>query len=131
VLTGFLQGEDLAAIYAAADLFVFPSLTETFGQVVQEAMASGLPVVAMRAGGVADIVRHGVTGVLCQPDDREGWLGAIDLLLASPHLRREMGARARRQVEGCTWASVFDRLLARYARAIEGGEVTDVALGAR
>jgi glycosyltransferase involved in cell wall biosynthesis len=131
VLTGFLHGVDLAAVYATADLFVFPSLTETFGQVVQEAMASGLPVVAMRASGVPDIVRHGVTGVLREPDDHAGWLGAIDLLLASPHLRREMGARARHQVEGCTWTGIFDRLIARYALATEQGEVPNVAISAR
>jgi glycosyltransferase involved in cell wall biosynthesis len=83
-------------------------------------MASGLPVVAMRAGGVADIVRHGQTGVLCQPDDREGWLGAIDLLLASPHLRREMGVRARRQVESCTWEYVSGAL--RASDRAKGGD---------
>ena len=62
--TGTLTGEALAAMYASADLFVFPSQTETFGQVIQEAMASGLPVIAQRKGGPADLVRPGVTGYL-------------------------------------------------------------------
>ena len=65
---GYRSGEDLADHYAAADLFAFSSLTETFGNVVLEALASGLPVVALRAGGIGDIVRPGVTGFLLEPD---------------------------------------------------------------
>ena len=65
---GYRSGDDLADHYAAADLFAFSSLTETFGNVVLEALASGLPVVALRAGGVGDIVRPGVTGLLLEPD---------------------------------------------------------------
>ena len=65
---GYRSGDDLADHYAAADLFAFSSLTETFGNVVLEALASGLPVVALRAGGIGDIVQSGATGVLCAPD---------------------------------------------------------------
>src|SRR5258705_226516 len=64
---GYRSGDDLADHYAAADLFAFSSLTETFGNVVLEALASGLPVVALRARGIADIVRPGVTGLLLEP----------------------------------------------------------------
>ncbi len=64
---GYRTGDDLADHYAAADLFAFSSLTETFGNVVLEAMASGLPVVALRAGGVGDTVRPGETGFLVEP----------------------------------------------------------------
>ncbi|GAB4118292.1 MAG: hypothetical protein Fur005_22690 [Roseiflexaceae bacterium] len=63
---GYLHGQDLATAYASADLFVFPSDTETFGQVIQEAMASALPVVAARAGGALDLVRPGIPGA-CLP----------------------------------------------------------------
>src|SRR2546421_3988019 len=62
--TGYLQGEELASAYASADVFAFPSLTETFGQVVLEAMASGLPVAGLLAEGVCDLVSDGRTGYL-------------------------------------------------------------------
>ena len=66
---GYRQGEDLADHYAASDIFAFSSLTETFGNVVLEAMASGLPVVALRAGGVGETVQSGTTGILVEPSE--------------------------------------------------------------
>src|SRR5262249_54797757 len=66
---GELHGEALAAVFAAADIFGFPSTTDTFGQVLLEAGASGLPVVAAAAGGAVDLVRDGVTGILVRPND--------------------------------------------------------------
>ncbi len=68
-LVGYRTGEDLADHYAACDLFAFASLTETFGNVVLEAMSSGLPVVAVRAGGPGDIIRPNQTGRLVEPTD--------------------------------------------------------------
>ncbi|HEY4387943.1 MAG TPA: glycosyltransferase, partial [Ktedonobacteraceae bacterium] len=64
--TGYLRGEALASAYASADVFAFPSYTETFGQVVLEAMASGLPVVGLHAEGICDLVSDGQTGLLAQ-----------------------------------------------------------------
>jgi glycosyltransferase involved in cell wall biosynthesis len=124
--TGFLSGDALADVYAAADLFIFPSLTETFGQVAQEAMASGLPVVGMRAGGVQDIIQHGVTGLLCPPDDPAAWLAAVRALLESTYTRQMMGMAARRYAEGQSWTALFDRLLDRYTEIV-GGVTHDVA----
>src|SRR5205814_7058842 len=66
---GYRSGDDLADHYAAADLFAFASLTETFGNVILEAMSSGLPVVAVRAGGPGDTIRPGETGLLVEPAD--------------------------------------------------------------
>src|SRR5262249_38917740 len=66
---GYRQGEDLADHYAASDIFAFASLTETFGNVVLEAMASGLPVVALRAGGVGETIQSGTTGILVEPSE--------------------------------------------------------------
>jgi phosphatidylinositol alpha 1,6-mannosyltransferase len=126
IVTGFLQGEELADIYAAADIFVFPSLTDTFGQVVQEAMASGLPVVGMRAGGVQDIIQHGVTGLLCEPDQPETWMTAVRYLIDSAHTRRLMGLNARHHVAARGWETIFARMLAHYADLVEGGR-PDVA----
>ena len=116
---GALEGDELADVYAAAELFVYPSTTETFGQVIQEAMASALPIVGVRAGGVADLVRHGRTGLLVDPPGDE--LGAaVAALDASPDLRRAMGAKARRAVRPRTWDAIFNALMRDYTRLASG-----------
>ncbi|KAK4050274.1 hypothetical protein OIV83_003595 [Microbotryomycetes sp. JL201] len=69
VFMGYRKGQELAACFASADIFAFPSWTETFGQVVLESLASGLPVVGLRAEGVCDLVKHGETGLLLDMDD--------------------------------------------------------------
>ena len=66
---GYREGDELAKLYASADLFFFPSSTETFGNVALEAMASGLPVIGAESGGVKEIVQNGTTGLLCTPKD--------------------------------------------------------------
>ena len=78
---GYRQGKDLADHYAASDIFAFSSLTETFGNVVLEAMASGLPVVALRAGGVGETVQSGTTGILVEPSEPPASLAAALLRL--------------------------------------------------
>src|SRR5581483_7216030 len=93
--SGFLYGTDLAEAFASAKLFVFPSHTETFGQVVQEAMASGLPVVGVRSGGVADLVQPGETGLLSAPGDRRGFVEAARTLLSDTDSRQRMASNAR------------------------------------
>jgi len=113
--TGALRGTDLAAAYASADVFLFPSTTETFGQAAHEAMASGLPVVGMRAGGVPDVVRDGNTGLLCDPDDPEAFVRAALRLAEDAALRRAMGAEGRRVALTHSWDAVFDHLMGRYA----------------
>lgn len=118
--SGILTGERLAEAYASASVFVFPSPSETFGQVVQEAMASGLPVVGVRSGGVADLIRPGETGWLCPPGDVRAFVGAIRALLSDPPSRARMGAAARRFAERQRWERVFDALLADYERLVAG-----------
>ena len=110
---GALVGDALANVYSAADLFVYPSTTETFGQVIQEAMASGLPVVGVRAGGVADLVEHGRTGLLVEPPG-DGLAMAASALAATPALRSAMGAAARAAVMPRSWDSIFDALMSDY-----------------
>lgn len=114
---GYLRGDELATAYASADLFVFPSDTETFGQVIQEAMASGLPVVAARAGGATDLVRPGVTGALFAPGDAADLRQRVATLLDSPATGAAMGAQGRAAAERRSWPRVMDQLLVHYRQA--------------
>jgi glycosyltransferase involved in cell wall biosynthesis len=113
--TGYLRDEKLARAYASADLFAFPSTTETFGQVVQEAMASGLPVVGCQAEGVGDLVQPGVTGLLAAPNDATAFAEALRTLLDHPDRRNDMGHAARAWAEARSWDDVMDDLMALYA----------------
>lgn len=115
---GFLSGDALATAYASADLFVFPSDTETFGQVIQEAMASGLPVVAAGTGGARDVVADGQTGILFTPGDVATLRTQIARLLADPSRRADFGIAGRAIVERRTWSSVMDELLRYYQYAL-------------
>jgi glycosyltransferase involved in cell wall biosynthesis len=117
---GYRAGEDLADHYAAADLFAFASLTETFGNVVLEALASGLPVVAVRAGGVGEIVRPGETGILVESSAPPSQMTSALLgLVDDPCLRREMAESARAYALTQTWAAIMSRLRDRYLALVE------------
>lgn len=111
---GYLRGEQLATAYAGADLFVFPSDTETFGQVIQEAMASGLPAVAARAGGALDLVREGVTGALFTPGAAADLQARIRSLIADPAKRQRMAQASRRIAEQRSWPHVMAELVTQY-----------------
>ncbi len=120
--TGKLAGEELAAAYRRCDFFVFPSKHDTFGQVVMEAMASGLPVVVTNRGGPQELVDDGVTGFVAD-DDR--FVDRVRKLAASPELRRRMGRDARQAAEARSWTRIFDELMGHYRRlaaAREGSE---------
>lgn len=119
--TGYLFGDDLADAYASADVFMFTSPTETFGQVVQEAMASGLPTVVIDQGGVVDLVRHGETGILC-PADPAAFALAAALLRDKPDLRRKMSAAARSAAEAAPWEAIMSQLETHYAEAVHLNE---------
>jgi glycosyltransferase involved in cell wall biosynthesis len=108
--TGFLPRESLAAAYASADLFLYPSLTETFGNVATEAMASGLPVVAFNYAAPARFIRHGENGWLVPFGDRARFLEAARHLASDDVLRARLGPAARRTAEGISWDFVVDRL---------------------
>ncbi|HEY6423709.1 MAG TPA: glycosyltransferase, partial [Pseudonocardiaceae bacterium] len=120
---GFKTGEELAQAYASLDVFVHTGPFETFCQAVQEALASGLPVIAPDAGGPRDLVIPGCTGFLLpetgQPDaDRtfgEALRGALRVLANDPELRARYGAAARRSVLHRTWPVICDELLGHYA----------------
>ncbi|QLA21048.1 glycosyltransferase [Desulfolutivibrio sulfoxidireducens] len=105
--TGCLDGEDLAEAFASSDLFVFPSTTDTFGNVVLEAQASGLPVVVSDQGGPCENVAHGVTGVVVPDMDAQNLEAVLDRLVADPGRIREMGAAARASMEGRSFDAAF------------------------
>ncbi|SEB01464.1 glycosyltransferase family 4 protein [Leifsonia sp. 21MFCrub1.1] len=117
---GRLGGEDLAAAYAAFDVFAHTGSEETFGQTVQEAHASGLPVVAPRAGGPIDLVEHGVDGLLFRPSDDRALRAAVAMLVRDGALRRRMGEAGRRAVLGRSWGVVCGELTRHYERVILG-----------
>jgi glycosyltransferase involved in cell wall biosynthesis len=117
VFTGVLSGEPLAQAYANLDVFVFPSRTDTFGNVVQEALACGVPAVVMDAGGPRFIVRHGASGFVA-PDDAAFCEYAV-ALARDTGLRRSMAIQARRQVEGQSWDRVFTEVYDGYARLLQ------------
>jgi phosphatidylinositol alpha 1,6-mannosyltransferase len=115
---GMRHGEDLARIYASLDVFVHTGPFETFGQTVQEAAASGLPVIAPAAGGPLDLVAEGVTGYLVPPGDPEALTAAVGRLARDPRQRTLFGAAARRRVLGRTWSALTDELLGHYAAVL-------------
>lgn len=118
VFTGYLQGDDLAHAYASADLFVFPSASETFGNVVLEAMASGLPVIAPRAGGPMDHVQDGYNGFLFAPNDLAEMVALVRWLAWNPEHTRRLGAHAREYAQSQSWEEILDRLLDEYASLV-------------
>jgi len=115
VFLGRRTGDELARIYASFDVFAHTGPFETFCQTVQEAMASGLPVVAPAVGGPLDLVAHGRTGFLVPPHDADAVRDAVKSLAADPDQRFLFGATARTAVEGRTWAAVGDQLIGHYA----------------
>jgi glycosyltransferase involved in cell wall biosynthesis len=117
---GYLTGEALATAYASADVFAFPSLTETFGQVAQEAMASGLPVVGFEAEGVRDLVTSGETGLLARDQSPRAFAEALRTALDSERLRATLGSKARVVAATRSWERVLDGLIAVYEEAIAG-----------
>jgi glycosyltransferase involved in cell wall biosynthesis len=122
---GYRTGDDLADHYAAADLFAFASTTETFGNVILEAMASALPVVALRAGGPGDIVQPGVTGLLVEPDaPPDRFAAALLGLVDDADLRRPMAGAARSYAASQSWDAIMDDLRQRYRHVIESSLAT-------
>jgi glycosyltransferase involved in cell wall biosynthesis len=111
---GYLEGRALSAAYAAADVFVFPSRSETLGNVVLEALASGLPVVGVRDGGTLENVRDGENGILCAPGDPEAFAQGIRRLADDAPLRRRLAQNARAWAEARSWDAAFAPLTRAY-----------------
>jgi glycosyltransferase involved in cell wall biosynthesis len=118
--TGYLTGVDLARAYASADVLAFPSDTETLGFAAMESMASGVPAVGARAGGVPDVIRHEDNGLMFTPGDLGDLTEQLRRLLHDPHLRRRLGEAGRRDMERWSWRSATESLVGFYelARAV-------------
>ncbi|KAJ6381447.1 hypothetical protein OIU77_030182 [Salix suchowensis] len=113
VFTGMLGGEELSQAYASGDVFVMPSESETLGLVVLEAMSSGIPVVAARAGGIPDIIspeQEGKTGFLYNPGDLDDCLSKLEPLLDNKELRETMGEAARQDMEKYDWKAATKKI---------------------
>jgi glycosyltransferase involved in cell wall biosynthesis/predicted metal-dependent phosphoesterase TrpH len=115
---GWLSDEDLPRAYASADAFLFCSTTDTYGQVILEAAASGLPVVAVAAGGPATLIENRHTGLLCRPD-ADHLAGTLLQLASSPELRRRLGDAAARAARKRSWERSMGQLAAGYRRALD------------
>lgn len=116
---GLCHGSELATIYASLDVFVHTGLDETFCQSVQEALASGVPVVAPSSGGPIDLVQHGRNGYLWNPAAPESLAGAVGDLAASPELRARLGAEARSSVLSRPWSALTAELVGHYRNVID------------
>lgn len=112
--TGYLKGQDLATAYASGDVFVFPSDTDTFGQVIQEAMASGLAVVTSRSGGGPDLVREGINGYLFEPGVASDLRVQLRRLVNQPDVCTSMGYSGRIHAEKRSWPTVMGELMGYY-----------------
>lgn len=121
ILVGSRSGEDLAAHYASADVFVFPSVTETFGNVTPEAMASGLPVLAYGYAAAAQLIRPGQNGLLATYNDAAEFCRLAVQMAADPSLAASMGAAARATAERLDWDSVLDQVEALFLQVVRDG----------
>lgn len=116
---GEARGRDLAALYASSDIFCFPSTTDTFGQVLLEAAASGLPVVAAAAGGAAELVEDGRTGLLVAPGDVDALAAALAALVDDSRRRASFGRRGRTAARTRTWGRALLELRAAHRAALD------------
>jgi glycosyltransferase involved in cell wall biosynthesis len=110
--TGYLDGTDLARAYASSDIFVFPSTTDTFGNVILEAQAAGLPVVVSDVGGPRELVTDGVNGLITRARDVTDFAAAVRRLVKDEPLRKSMSSAARRSVEDRSWPAAFRKFWA-------------------
>jgi glycosyltransferase involved in cell wall biosynthesis len=119
VFVGQQVGDDLGRALASADVFLNPSVTEAFGNVTLESMASGLPVVAATATGATNLVRDGETGVLVEPCDTKGFADALEAYARDPELRRRHGQAGLAFAKTQDWDEINSSVLHVYERVIE------------
>ncbi|MEX1019759.1 MAG: glycosyltransferase family 1 protein [Litorilinea sp.] len=118
VFPGYLKGEELVNAYRAADAFIFPSTTETFGLVALEAMACGVPVIAARSGGILDTVVHGVNGLMFDPSRPQEIGQQVESLRNNPQMYEELATNALNHARNRSWRATMDQLISYYRTAI-------------
>lgn len=118
IFTGYKQGHELAQIYASSDIFAFPSGFETFGNVVLEAMASGIPAVGVSKGGVMESIIPHRNGLLAQPDDADSFTQQLEEMIQNDEMRCQLGKRARKFAETRSWDSIFKELMESYEEVL-------------
>ena len=123
ILTGFQDGEDLARAYASSDIFFNPSITEAFGNVTVEAMASGVPPVCSRTAGHVSMLDEGKTGFLTTPDNVAEAADRIAALALDPGLRQRVGTAAREASQRFRWDTVMNNIYSYYMDAVQGHPV--------
>ena len=116
---GFIKGAELSKVYASSDFFIFPSTTETFGNVVLEAFASGLPVIGAKKGGSADLIQHQKNGLLAKPFDGIDFARQIEWLLIHPDKAKLFRETALETAEHYNWPVINGRLISHYHSLIQ------------
>ncbi|MBA2667239.1 MAG: glycosyltransferase family 1 protein [Trueperaceae bacterium] len=119
VFTGYMSGDELASAYASADVFAFPSDTETLGFGAMESMAAGVPPVGARAGGLPDVIDHERNGLLFTPGDLGDLTDQLRRVLSDHALRERLAARGRSDMEACSWRDATESLVSMYRLARE------------
>lgn len=120
IFVGFQSGNDLSRYFASLDIFVHAGADETFCQAIQEALCSGVPVVAPASGGPLDLVQHGFNGYLWNESTKNSFLGAVKELVHHPVKRERMATNARGSVEERTWSTIMDELEGHYQSTVDG-----------
>ncbi|HYY10997.1 MAG TPA: glycosyltransferase family 4 protein [Kineosporiaceae bacterium] len=120
---GLVPHDDVPALLREVDVAVLPSRYEELGTAIVEAMACGVPVVASRTGGIPDVVRDGVNGLLAEPGDVPATAAALRRVLADPHLRRRLGECGRRSAQDHRWDVLAERVHDVYTSVLEGSRV--------
>ena len=123
VFTGYRFGPELIAAYRSADIFLFPSTTETFGLVALEAMACRLPVIAANKGGLTDSIKHDQTGLLFEPEQPDQVREYVELLRDDPAVRKRLADSGWRHSQSQSWHRTMDQLVGFYRKAIRLHEV--------
>lgn len=116
--TGWLHDEQLSEMFASSDIFVFPSTTETFGNVILEAYASGLPVVGVNEDGVVDLIFNGHTGFIAEANNANDITKKVNIFLSNPILRQKYAGNALNFAEKYDWPTINKNLIVSYERLI-------------